>query len=403
MSIEAAHVGKSRESSPRRRYDVAHRGSFAQPAPATPIASESLRAIAGSDAAVASEQLQRQAAQLGSRLRTQLHDIDARESEFHARVALMENELRTARLVYREREHAIDEQRLEFERRMQRLNQQQRAHAADGEPHSSLATLPAAVVGEFQPGVIPTATPLPEFDGDGNASGSEAWRKQLKKRLKEIDVQENLLRSRLASIANQQQDLMRIREEVATERDEQERRMQSDRKQVRREFDRDRMRLRERADELERRSIAVQEMQTETTQMHREALELRICAEGLIGQMEETRSPAEVTKRLSALRCQLDDQYKLASQSLRDQQLDIEGLIAKLGEHESRMTLQREEVRGWVSRRQQEIEEQASKLLQRERQLSRKEASFLSLESEWNLQREGYEQEIRRLKRMLAA
>ncbi len=409
-----------------RRFDDAHTPSLAQDAQTGFTVEQTLQAVGKRDAAsldVASEQLKLQAAQIADRLQAQLREIDCRESEFHARVARMENELRTARLVFREREHAIDQQRRDFQDRLQRLDSSEAGRGQrsptfqtpaqpDFQPGFSVPSSPSMtgaatdapiVVGEFQPGAIPTAVPLAIASGRDAGASDPPARQRYQQRLEELETQEQRLRVRLDQIAVQQQELDQQRDTLQQQHNQNEHQILESRKQARQAFDEERVKLRRRSDDLERRTHAVQKMQADTQSMYREAIELRICTEGMLGQLEDVKSPAEVARRLAELRRQLDDQYHLANQSLIAQQSELDGLVAKLAEHESRIGHQREELRGWIRRRQDEIEDQANKLLQRERDLSQQEASFQRLENQWQHQRDGYEQEIRRLKRMLVA
>ena len=81
---------------------------------------------ATADAAIA-DQLQRQSIELGDRLQQRQRELDQREASFHAQIAQLENELRSARLVQQE----LQEELLEREQIIGRREEQLDREAAD--------------------------------------------------------------------------------------------------------------------------------------------------------------------------------------------------------------------------------------------------------------------------------
>ena len=128
---------------------------------------------------------------------------------------------------------------------------------------------------------------------------------------------------------------------------------------------------------------------------------MRLCTEELWGRLTEKISPAELTQRLGALRGKLADQFQLAQQGLTQQRKELCELMGRLAESQRKVSRQRTHVQQWVARRQSELEEQAARLIAREHQLDTQQFENLRLQERLQQQRSEYEQEIRRLWRLV--
>ncbi len=157
----------------------------------------------------------------------------------------------------------------------------------------------------------------------------------------------------------------------------------------------------QRREKLDRRSALVEKLQRNAVELYREAIEMQLSAEELWAEVCASGSSTELSKRRAELRVKLMDQFHLADQALADRRQDVEALEQHVAQEQRELAQQREEVRQWMARRHQELGEEATKLIQRERELDRKEADLAMLEAQWHDQRLGYEQEIRRLRHLV--
>ncbi len=324
------------------------------------------------------EFVERQAQQLGLRLNEQQRDLDRREAEFNARAARMENELRTARLVYREREFKILEKQREFESRLTEMRQR----------NADMVAAQSALESEAHVNRIRHHQQL-----DESRLSVEEWQK----RLRAMENDEKQLKQRMDEIEATKVELDSQRELLA-QREKSLQEAESSDEAYLREIAVEREKLAAKSEELERRHVAVRQLHGDVSKMYREGLEIRISTEEVWGEMTEANPAGEISTRVSEYRSQLTQEYQIANQKLAEQQVEIKTLIERLALHESRLTQQRDEVRGWVSRRQQEIGEQANRLLEREQELDRQGTNLRHFERQWQKDRESLEHEIQRLR-----
>ncbi len=371
-------------NAPRYRFDQAHRSLADQSNRPITTSVEMLSTVAGIPLENAvgvqfHDQMQRHAASLEDRLRSQQQSLRRRESEFDARAAQIENELRTSRLMIREREFELNERSAELEASLAELRQ----HNTD---------LVAAQV-EMEAAAASQNTSLRTSVNDARIS-VETWQK----RVRDIERDERLLKARLGDIDSRQAKLDAEEERLRIQQREYTTRLSADRAADRERIEQHLLELQRRTDEVERRRVSVAQLHTDVSKMYREAIEIRICTEELWGQMSDL-SPAELTSRLGQLRQKLNDRYAMAEQSLVERHREILTLLERLEHHEHTLSGARAEVQGWASRRQEEIERQANKLLQRERELDAMEANLRHSERQWQQDREELEQELRLARR----
>ncbi len=374
---------RDRNSMTSMRVDGAHTSKNILESVVAASLPETLAAIAGRYSVGAPEQMERQAAQLSERLQQQHREMDQREAEFHARAAQLENELRTARLLNREREAALQEKHAEYQQSVEELRQR----------NADMVAAQAAMEKEAEQQVKVEKTDRSEV-----RRSVELWQKKLR----ELERNERQLQARLADAHARQKELEDQTERMQEAEREQNSRLGSERAAYRERFESQLAKLQKRGEELDRRSISIQQLHAEIAKMYRDVLEIRMATEDQWSQVCEKISPAEATQRMAEFRRTLTDQFELASQSLAKQRQEIAELVGRLAENESRLTVQREELRGWVARRQSEIEEQAERLLARERELDMHEANLRHAEREWQKRHADLEQEIRRLRRMVS-
>ena len=324
--------------------------------------------------------LQHHADSLGEQLRIRYYELARREEEFNTRAAHVENELRTARLVIREREYELTERREEFDSSLRRLREQ----------NADLVAATAALEAETSE----TTTSLRKRS-KGTIQSAELWQR----RLKELDRDERKLKAKMADNDQRQLRLDALEKRLT----EESRRLKEATAQVRadnqKKLETRTNKLNRQADKLEKRRLAVERLHQDVTRMYKEAIEIQICTEEIWAQMNDV-SPAELTEKMLRLRRKLTDQYELSNQQLHEQRIEIEALVKRLQQHESKLSNQRSELRGWISRRQREMEEQARELSEREQRLDKQSANMQHSEHHWQSERDRLEQEVRRLKRL---
>ena len=100
------------------REDVAPHDSDAISVRVDEQAAKKVHAIVGNDPQMLVEQVRCEANELAFHLQGQQRDVDHREAEYCSGVAQIENELRVARLVLREREQELAEGELQLGQRL---------------------------------------------------------------------------------------------------------------------------------------------------------------------------------------------------------------------------------------------------------------------------------------------
>ncbi len=367
----------------RTRIDEPHDGgSAAQIEDAPAVSSSVLHAVVGQSPAGAPEQLERHARELGSQLQDQQYVLDRRQAEFNARLAQMENDLRTTRLTQREKEQELSERETEFQTRWRMLQEQ----ATD------VATAELALQSNNQEQRLDDS-----YDRDQLRQSLQRW----KQRLQELDKSELQLQAQLADVASERERLEQERTELDRLRCEQQQRGESDHSRTKQRIEQQLVAVRRQSDQVERRRTALQQLHADVTRMYREAIEMRICTEELWGRLSEEVSPAKLTKRLAELRRRLTDQFHLANHSLREQRKELQELVARLETRHCEVGRQREKLQQWLSRRHAEIERQAARLVGREQELDGQRAEIQQAENSWAAQRRDYEETIRQLRRKI--
>ncbi len=155
--------------------------------------------------------------------------------------------------------------------------------------------------------------------------------------------------------------------------------------------------LARRGGQLAAREAALAQLHEEVGRLHRDSLELRVVTEELWSQLVAQAPPAEITKRLAALRRRLADEFQLTRQHVGRQQQEIVQLAARLDEQEQRLASRRAELEAWLGRRQEEIERQAEQLIARERELDAEARARAEAERAWEAERRDYQRQIRQL------
>ncbi|MBN1910549.1 MAG: hypothetical protein JW818_12465, partial [Pirellulales bacterium] len=140
------------------------------------------------------------------------------------------------------------------------------------------------------------------------------------------------------------------------------------------------------------------ELREELAAMHRSTLEIRLATEELWAQLAGAAPPAALTRSLGQIREKLAEDYRLANRDLARQRKELVDLRQELSAQYDAVGKQKERLAGWIATREQDIQDQAARLVAREQELDRQETTMRDHATQWQSERLGYQREIRRLR-----
>lgn len=392
---------------------------------------EMMAAVSGESLEVRREQLQLHVAQLAGHLRERLREVDRREASVHARASQLESDIRASRLWLQERELAFQERERELLAQIEELEERassrpleavteamfQEPSLADLEEREQQIRLQEDEVRERRFAVEREAVAL--------RHAQSVWQREREREERAIVVERENARRELQELSEQHELQLRTAEALLGEHVEQFDRDRASWLAERREWDEQRTRqqqaladlraategdladdkakLAARQEWIERQKAGLEQVRDEALRLHRQSLEMRLMAEQLWAQVSGALTPAELTQSIAQMRIKLAEQYRLEEQQLaarREELLKVgEAVSAQHAELEQLRTGMRE----WMQARQEEIERQASALVERELALDAQLDAQRSAEREWQAARRGYEQQIRELMGQLRA
>lgn len=397
---------------------------------------EFLAAILRDDPDVRREQLELQAAQLAEHLRERLREVDRREAQLNSRVAQFEADLRTSRVWLREQEHELVAREAELNRQLEDLEAGRRPGSESGDQPAALAianisdtpgaiSLPAQEIAEREQAVILKENELRErrFELDRNVAAlrhSQAlWEQQHERELAALAKERERLAAEFAERWAQRETQLRQAETLLHEQSLQiesdrtalitERRAWDERRQnqettlreresaQRAQADEQRERLAARGEWIERERAGLEQVRSDITALHRQALEMRLAAEQLWAQISGRMTPVEVTQSIAQIRKKLAQHYRLEEEELTARRRELIELGERIADQHRELTQMQAGLKGWLATRQDEIESQAEALHRREEELAREQEAMRQSRHEWQSQRLGYEREIREL------
>ena len=135
--------------------------------------------------------------------------------------------------------------------------------------------------------------------------------------------------------------------------------------------------------------------------MHRETLEIRLATEELWVQLSGTAPAATLTQTLGQVRAKLAEQYRMANAELAGQRKELDEIRAQLAAQHEKLMVQKRDLDAWASRRQEEIQEQAARLVAREQELERQDAEFQQRSRESQIEQLDYRRQIFSLRMQL--
>lgn len=356
----SGHPDLSSRPDLQMRFDAAHRYEAVE----IPEAMEGdgptwedLQAIAGYDAQAASQQLRMQALELASILREKQRALEDREAVLNARTAKLENDLRVQRL-----------------------------RGAFGEMETGLefsgGTGAASSLREPARSVVDAGLDLSRSSAELRSAGTapvvprpasgEHPAAAVSVEIEQLLVEDFDQAARAAALGLDFQA-----EWEALEKDRRE--------------------LQQRELAVIRRQRDVERLHDESTDLHREALELRLATEQLWEELVDHVPRVDLTRTLAELRARLADHYRMASDSLVHRREELQSIRQELQSQEQRIRQQYREIQVWADRRYEELEARTAELAFRERELERREAALQQQALGWQQQGDDYRREIERL------
>ncbi len=340
------------------RFDAAHRYEAVEAPDAMEgdgPSWEDLQAIAGYDAQAASQQLRMQALELASILREKQRALEDREAVLNARTAKLENDLRVQRL-----------------------------RGAFGETETGLEI----------PGGKGAALPLGEPARSVVDAGLDLSRSS-------AELHDARTGPVVARPAPGEPPTVSVEIEQLLDEDfDQAARAAALGLDFQAEWEaleKDRMELQQRELAVIRRQRDVERLHDESTDLHREALELRLATEQLWEELVDHVPRVDLTRTLAELRARLADHYRMASDSLVHRREELQSIRQELQSQEQRIRQQYREIQIWADRRYDELEARTAELACRERELERREAALQQQALCWQQQGDDYRREIERL------
>jgi hypothetical protein len=224
----------------------------------------------------------------------------------------------------------------------------------------------------------------------------------LQARRREIEASE-------ARLVQAQADTERLRRQLLDQQQQFQEAMRAERSQLaaqqRRglaEVEEKRLAAQRRSEHVDQCRTALEQLRAELGQIHRETLEIRLATEELWAQLSGVAPPAALTQMLGKTRARLADDYRMANDDLRRQREELEGIRGELAEHHEKLVQQKRQLDQWAQRRQQQIEQNAERLVAREQELDHQETALKRLAQQWQVERIESQREIRGLRVKLA-
>ncbi len=364
------------------------------------------------------QQLRTQAEQLSAHLRTQEKDLEQREALLNARMAEIDTQTRSARLWLRERQEELRAQAEELQRQRGEAGSTRRGKVADSQSRTEskdhelsqreaelrqqrqqLDAERAALQQQREEWLVQLKQfdePSPHRARSANEEPHAALQ-QFLARQQYLDQAESLIAEQRGQLADQLQELEYDRAQHVQRVKADRRTLTLQQRQRDAELEKTRQALDIRAEKLETRRVALDELRTDLTRMHRETLEMRLSVEELWAQMAGVVPPARLTMALGQTRSQLAEHYRGTQLQLDAQKKDLEEMAARLADKHDKLAAERRELQSWLQLQRAELQEQAARLAAREEQLDQAEADRLTQTRAWQQERARYQQQLRDL------
>ncbi len=220
----------------------------------------------------------------------------------------------------------------------------------------------------------------------------------LDRREQEIKQAESLLAKAHGETEGLREQLGQKRQQFDEEARAQRQLMVAEQRRAQAELDKKRRALERRTEHVDHCQAALRDVRVELGQMHRETLEIRLATEELWAQLSPAAPPAALTHSLGQIRARLAEHYRLTGSQLDERKQELQTMQGELAEQHEKLVRQKEQIEQWSARRQEEIQQQAARLVGREQELQEQQARFETASQQWDVQRLRFEQVIRQLR-----
>jgi len=207
-----------------------------------------------------------------------------------------------------------------------------------------------------------------------------------------------------ALLVNSQADLEVQREQVKLQRQRSDAELRQQRQELARqqhkleaEWQQRQEALARRSQQLDSRQAAIEQTRCQVAETHREALEVRLATEELWAKLSEVMPGAALTSELARIRRKLAESYCLERNAAVDQRQQLEASQKRLAQQYIKLNAEKKELHDWIASRQQDIEQQAARLVAREQELDRQQSEIEQSGDELADQRRKYQARVREL------
>ncbi len=339
-------------------------------------------------------QFRTQAQQLASHLETRQRELDHRESELHTQLARHEAAARSARLWFQEQHRKLTQRQSEWERReCKNASQHHSINGAETGTEENLPDIDSEI--DFR---------LRKAEFHELSAQLEARHHYSKSLTKKLEVKQEDIEAAEARLARNEAELQFASQEFQAEREaytlrieRQQRQWAEERSRLEYEISHRRAELDDRTRQLDKRAAVVEQMRGELLQIQCETLESQLATEELRAELAGSTAPAAVLQSLARLRAGLAEQYRIQSDGLERQRLQLSDLVAKAAEQQQQLGNRQRDFETWMISQRRQIEEQAAQLANREEQLERQQ---IERENRWlqcQAERRQLEAEVHRL------
>lgn len=425
-------LDRVRKTNSRRAALIASRGKDG-PAPISRAA----------DIAQREEQMHQQASEVASHLRTRLRDLDGRETQLHALAAQLENDSRRARLWQQEREQALAEREaaqtkreetfLAAENRLREIRGQASAATSSSQATVETLALQKLELERLQNDMSGREQNLvarqreladkqrqltqetqehrqraSQFESDRASMQQtlkarekvirEEVEQEMSHRLLDIQAGETLLVEHAKLLDEQRQEVAALRETVEKQQQKQTRELEERQRVHHAELDHARRQLSQRESVMQKRDAEMAQMCAEASDLHRQALEMRLVAEQLWLQISPRVSQETLAQSIAQLRLQLATEHKKQSEQLAKQKADLVALGEKLQAEFTQLEKRRQELQTWHGHKQDQLDSQAKDLTEREGRLVQRQERLQVNVSRMDAQKLSYERQILQLR-----
>ena len=296
-------------------------------------------AMAGKDPTSMNAQIERQSSELISHVQQKSNELDARQDEVNAKLALLDNELRKARL------HSLSQA-------------SELVELSPTKEESVDSSVVSNRLSEFE-----DIDELAEIQHDSEAGWTESYNTDIESESKAA-ANEGIASSSAPS------DMSYGLEE--------ERRL-----------------LERRKVEIDRRQRELESFHDEAQAMQEDALRQRLACEQMA--TEFRAATADADERLGQLRHQIDELYAAAGSTLHARRRQLQDLRQKLYLKQEQLRDQSNKLQDWIDSRHEAIREQTAQLDAREQLLNLREHRLQEDASKWEAERLRYRRQLRSL------